>query len=310
MLKSLRALALAIGLIIGSAAAVRADQADYEMPTAGPMTFSTFLSTYLNPALQAIVTNNSGASSPTTTGQPETWQWWFDTSGADPVLKVYDGTAWLSIATFDDNNDLVTLNGRNVILTGSTSGTTTIQATAVAGTTTLTLPAATDTLVGKATTDTLTNKTLTSPVLTTPALGVATATSVNFGQDPLSYYDEGTWTPSLGGTTTYTVQTGSYTRNGRLTCYKGHLTINAIGTGSTSVVSGLPFAAANDSIDSPGAVGLFTSAASTIAEIASMTVANTSTIQFYTASAAGTGLSINAVFGDGTDIYFSGCYPV
>ena len=48
---------------------------------------------------------------------------------------------------------------------GSTSGTTTVQATAVAGTSVLTLPAATDTLVGKATTDTLTNKTLTSPVL-------------------------------------------------------------------------------------------------------------------------------------------------
>jgi hypothetical protein len=47
---------------------------------------------------------------------------------------------------------------------GSTSGTTTIQAAAIAGTNTLTLPAATnDTLVGRATTDTLTNKTLTSP---------------------------------------------------------------------------------------------------------------------------------------------------
>jgi hypothetical protein len=53
---------------------------------------------------------------------------------------------------------------------GSTSGTTTMQATAVAGTTTLTLPAATDTLVGKATTDTLTNKTLTSPIITTPTM--------------------------------------------------------------------------------------------------------------------------------------------
>jgi hypothetical protein len=53
---------------------------------------------------------------------------------------------------------------------GSTSGTTTVQATAVAGTTTLTLPAATDTLVGKATTDTLTNKTLTSPIITTPTM--------------------------------------------------------------------------------------------------------------------------------------------
>jgi len=50
---------------------------------------------------------------------------------------------------------------------GSTSGTTTLQATAVAGTTVLTLPAATDTLVGKATTDTLTNKTLQSANITT-----------------------------------------------------------------------------------------------------------------------------------------------
>jgi hypothetical protein len=52
---------------------------------------------------------------------------------------------------------------------GSTSGTTTVQATAIAGTNTLTLPAVSnDTLVGKATTDTLTNKTLTSPTITTP----------------------------------------------------------------------------------------------------------------------------------------------
>jgi hypothetical protein len=51
---------------------------------------------------------------------------------------------------------------------GSTSGTTTVQATAVAGTNTLTLPATnSDTLVGKATTDTLTNKTLTAPVIST-----------------------------------------------------------------------------------------------------------------------------------------------
>lgn len=56
---------------------------------------------------------------------------------------------------------------------GSTSGSTTVQATAIAGTTTLTLPAATDTLVGKATTDTLTNKTLTSPTLNTPTINDA-----------------------------------------------------------------------------------------------------------------------------------------
>jgi hypothetical protein len=57
---------------------------------------------------------------------------------------------------------------------GSTSGTTTLQATAVAGTNTLTLPPTTsDTLVGVAATQTLTGKTLTSPTITTPTLRLA-----------------------------------------------------------------------------------------------------------------------------------------
>ena len=61
---------------------------------------------------------------------------------------------------------------------GSTSGTTTVQAAAVAGTNTLTLPATTsDTLVGKATTDILTNKTLTSPTINTATIAGGTNTT-------------------------------------------------------------------------------------------------------------------------------------
>jgi len=70
-----------------------------------------------------------------------------------------------------------TLGNGTLVLAGTTSGTTTVTATAVAGTTTLTLPAATDTLVGKATTDTLTNKTLTTPSISTPTI---TGTALSF----------------------------------------------------------------------------------------------------------------------------------
>ena len=78
-----------------------------------------------------------------------------------------------------------TLGNGTLVLAGTTSGTTTVTATAVAGTTTLTLPAATDTLVGKATTDTLTNKTLTGAVMngtlgaTTPSTVAATSISAS-----------------------------------------------------------------------------------------------------------------------------------
>jgi hypothetical protein len=99
-------------------------------------------------------------------------------------------TAGASVKHVLTSSDLIffrnsTSPATSYTFTGSTSGTTTVQATAVAGTTTLTLPAATDTLVGKATTDILTNKTLTSPTingaivnLTTNAQTGTTYTSV------------------------------------------------------------------------------------------------------------------------------------
>jgi len=73
-----------------------------------------------------------------------------------------------------------TLGSGTLVLAGTTSGTTTVTATAVAGTTTLTLPAATDTLVGKATTDTLTNKTLTTPSISGATISDGTANGVAF----------------------------------------------------------------------------------------------------------------------------------
>ena len=65
----------------------------------------------------------------------------------------------------------------NIVISGDTSGSSTLQAPAVAGGSVLTLPVATDTLVGKATTDVLTNKTLTSPIIDGTPTGVGVLTS-------------------------------------------------------------------------------------------------------------------------------------
>lgn len=64
-------------------------------------------------------------------------------------------------------------NDAKLILNGSSSGSSTLKATAAASGT-LTLPAATDTLVGKATTDTLTNKRITARIGTTASSATPT----------------------------------------------------------------------------------------------------------------------------------------
>ncbi len=72
--------------------------------------------------------------------------------------------------------------------------------------------------------------------------------------DTLSYFDEGTWTPTIGGsstpgTPTYSVQVGKYQRVGKRVTFEGYVVITAI-SGSpagTVRIGGLPFAAVNSS---------------------------------------------------------------
>jgi hypothetical protein len=92
-----------------------------------------------------------------------------------PAVSGVAHTAGASIKHVLTSDDLIFFRNNSspvasFAFSGSTSGTTTVQATAVAGTNTLTLPATSnDTLVGKATTDVLTNKDLTSGTNTFPS---------------------------------------------------------------------------------------------------------------------------------------------
>jgi hypothetical protein len=71
-----------------------------------------------------------------------------------------------------------------------------------------------------------------------PATQVASADA-----NTLDDYEEGTWTPSVGGTATYSQQGGTYTKIGRLVYVSFILQIATIGTGSNNTITGIPFTA-------------------------------------------------------------------
>lgn len=156
----------------------------------------------------ALPTDFTITGSPVTSTGTLTGSWATTPTGTGAMVRAasptLSGTVNINGSIVDTSGNITTPNLR---LAGATSGTTSILPAAVASGT-ITVPAVTDTLVGKATTDTLTNKTLntagagnvlqinsntvsaitgtgntvvlqTSPSLTTPTLGAATATTVN-----------------------------------------------------------------------------------------------------------------------------------
>ena len=136
-----------------------------------------------------------------------------------------------------------------------------------------------------------------------PATAVAVADA-----NTLDDYEEGTWTPTLGGTTTYTVQDGKYTKIGRLVHIICRIVVNVQGTGDVSVISGLPFTV-NSLI--PGV--LTVKALGSITNIVSITAdanISTTTMTLRSRTAASASDGGNAIFGNGTEIRVSGAYEI
>lgn len=116
---------------------------------------------------------------------------------------------------------------------------------------------------------------------------------------------QGTWTPSIGGTATYTIQSGTYTRIGTRVFFEGRLAINTVGTGSVSTISGLPFTAAQSAAATVGFwAGSATSYVSLTGQIGG------ATIILRAIAAAGAALGSATFFANSADIIFSGCYTV
>ena len=185
---------------ISSALSVAADSGTTDVVTIGTDTLTFTGGT----GLDSVVSNNT------------------ITFNIDSTVTTNTGSQTLTNKTLT----LPTIGGTGATFNGSTSGTTTVLATATAGTTTLTLPAATDTLVGKATTDTLTNKTIAAGSNTISGLtnsnlsGTAGITNANLANSAVTI---GSTSVSLGATVTTFAGLASVTS----TAFVGALTGNA-----------------------------------------------------------------------------------
>lgn len=124
----------------------------------------------------------------------------------------------------------------------------------------------------------------------------------------LDDYEEGTWVPAVGGSATYTLQQGTYTKIGRQVTVYGALSINAIGTGGTYTISGLPFQSASTGIFS-GTV-TYASAVASFASIIAQITQNSSSVTLVTVAAAGASSqsATTAVLGNGTVLTFTITY--
>jgi hypothetical protein len=138
-----------------------------------------------------------------------------------------------------------------------------------------------------------------------PATQAASADANN-----LDDYEEGSWTPSLGGDTTYTTQDGQYTKVGRLVNISCNLQVNVLGTGSTSSISGLPFTSGSTlNPMANGAVGYFASLAVAPVHIGAYVeqAATTMLIPGTTAAASSASPALS-VFGDSARIDITATY--
>jgi len=192
-----------------------------------------------------------------------------------------------------------------VIIAGDTSGTITLQAPAVSGSSVLTLPATTATLA-----------TLTTPSFaSTIGVGAATASASGAGitfpatqsassnANTLDDYEEGTWTPSVGGTATYNAgNSGTYTKVGRIVTCNFDITINTIGTGSTSYIVNFPFT--NSSMIATGSVSYYANIATATNFISFYIDTSATNCNFVgnTANATNIGLNGFAIFGNSTRV--------
>jgi hypothetical protein len=140
--------------------------------------------------------------------------------------------------------------------------------------------------------------------ITFPATQVASSDA-----NTLDDYEEGTFTPNVGGTATYYEQTGRYTKIGNRVFITIRLNINTLGTGDNYRILGLPFTPSG--VIGPISVGFFGNLAITANYISGYVTTASPEITMTATTAANATITNGApVFQSGTDVAISASYYV
>ena len=148
---------------------------------------------------------------------------------------------------------------------------------------------------------------------TTSGTGITFPASASASSDAntLDDYEEGTWTPTVGGTSAYSVQVGRYVKVGRIVSCQGAMTLSSLGTGSTTQISGLPFTAVNTGSNGAGSCTFGYWANSAVNTIALFGVVgnNDTTIQMSGKASSGDTIDYQiGFFGNSTRVDFNLTY--
>jgi hypothetical protein len=143
--------------------------------------------------------------------------------------------------------------------------------------------------------------------------GATANSSGTMSSELLDDYEEGTWTPSHGGNTSYTNRTGTYVKVGQTVFIRGQVNINELGTGSNAAITGLPFTSATTVNGNPAGtlnVNYYSGLAIAVIHIAGYVPSNATTINTVANVTANATIEYNtgAFYQDDSRIDFSMTY--
>ena len=203
-------------------------------------------------------------------------------SGSGGIVQTADASGVLQLQS--NGTTALTVSGSAVTLAGATTLSNTLQVATTIG-------------VGGAT-----------PSASGAGITFPATQSASSDANTLDDYEEGSFTPTLGGTSTYAQQSGSYKKVGGLVYVSGILQVITLGTGSTSQMSGFPFTCSVGPRNTLS-IGYWSGTVGSLAYLAFYVSAGSATTNtIATTAAASTVQDGYGVFQNGTYVIFSGCY--